>query len=113
MNESNNVLKDEESVSVNNLIDDLAFQGDSIIMKMLVQKESGNLLLFVLDKGQGLIEHAASSDAYVFIIEGKIDFTLFQKLHELKKGDLMNIPAKAAHTLIAKEKTKMLLVILS
>lgn len=113
MNENKNELNYNGKVSVNNLAQGVEYQGDSIIMKMVAQETSGNLLLFIIDKGQGLIEHSASSDAYVYIIEGKIDFTLFQELHELKGGDLMNIPAKAAHTLIAKEKTKMLLVVLS
>ena len=113
MNEKETELNNIEKVFVKNLTQGVEYQGDAIIMKMVAQKTSGNLLLFILDKGQGLIEHSASSDAYVYIIEGKIDFTLLQELHELKGGDLMNIPAKAAHTLIAKEKTKMLLVVLS
>ncbi len=106
-------LETSERISVKNLKEDLKYQIDSTIIKMILKKSNGNIVLFAFDKDQGLIEHAASSDALVFIIEGEIEFTISGEKYLLKEGDTLTLPAKAPHSLFALNQTKMLLVIIS
>ncbi len=102
-----------EKIEIKNFKDDIAYQPDSSIIKMVLKKPNGNIMLFAFDKEQGLIEHSASSDAMVYIIEGEIQFTLAGVEYLLKEGDTLTLPAKIPHSLFAVKQTKMLLVILS
>jgi len=60
-----------------------------------------------------LIEHSASSEALVYIIEGEIEFTIEGESYTLKDGDTLTLPAKIPHSLFALKRTKMLLVIIN
>ncbi len=113
MDENIHQVKVNGNPIVKNLKNDFSFQQDSTIIKMILRKSQGNIVLFAFDKDQGLIEHAASSDALVFIIEGEIEFTISNVKYILKEGDTLTLPAKAPHSLFAIKQTKMLLVIIS
>jgi len=102
-----------EGLEVKNFKNDIDYQPDSTIIKMVSKKPTGNIVLFAFDKDQGLIEHSASSDALVYIIEGEIEFTVAGVNYLLKEGDTLTLPAKIPHSLFAIKRTKMLLVILS
>jgi quercetin dioxygenase-like cupin family protein len=102
-----------ENLPVKNIKEGIEFQSDSTIIKMILKKNNGNIVLFAFDKEQGLIEHAASSDALVFIIEGEIEFTISNGKYLLKEGDTLTLPSKIPHSLFAIKQTKMLLVVIS
>jgi len=96
---------------VKNLLNDYEYQSESITIKTISKNSAGSIVLFILDKEQGLIEHAASSKALAYLLEGEINFTISGQEYKLKKGDILTLPAKVPHSLIASEKAKMLLVI--
>jgi|YelNatPaOPRAMG01_1025707.scaffolds.fasta_scaffold27750_2 quercetin dioxygenase-like cupin family protein len=113
MNDNIQQIETSENILVKNLKDDLKYQPDSTIIKMILNKSNGNIVLFAFDKDQGLIEHAASSDALVYIIEGEIKFIISGEEYNLKEGDTLMLPAKIPHSLFAIKQTKMFLVIIS
>jgi len=113
MNDNTQQIETSENIPVKNLNVDLKYQPDSTIIKMILNKSNGNIVLFAFDKDQGLIEHAASSDALVYVIEGKINFTISGEEYLLKEGDTITLPAKIPHSLFAVEQTKMLLIIIN
>ncbi len=100
-----------DEVQVKNLLNDYEYQPESITIKTISKNSAGSIVLFILDKEQGLIEHAASSKALAFVLEGEINFTISEQEYKLKKGDIITLPAKVPHSLIAIEKAKMLLAI--
>ena len=102
-----------EKIEVKNFINDINYQPDSTIIKMVLKKSNGNVVLFTFDKDQGLIEHSASSEALVYIIEGEIESTIAGENYLLKEGDKLTLPAKIPHSLFALKQTKMLLVIIT
>jgi len=102
-----------EGLEVKNFKNDVDYQSDSTIIKMVSKKPNGNIVLFAFDRDQGLIEHSASSDALVYIIEGEIEFTVAGVSYLLKEGDTLALPAKIPHSLFAIKRTKMFLVIIS
>ncbi|MFA4854164.1 MAG: cupin domain-containing protein [Candidatus Omnitrophota bacterium] len=92
-----------------NMID---YQDGSIVSKELIKKDKGTVTLFAFDKGQGLSEHIAPFDAFVYIIDGKAEITIDGKIHSLAEGETIIMPANKPHSLKAVERFKMLLVMI-
>ena len=95
-----------------NLKNDVAYADGSIVSKILLKKDTGNITLFAFDAGQGLSEHTAPFDAVVHILDGKAEITIGGKSNEVKAGEMLIMPAKVPHALHAPERFKMLLVMI-
>ncbi|HIE05368.1 MAG TPA: cupin domain-containing protein [bacterium (Candidatus Stahlbacteria)] len=96
-------------VSLKNLID---YQEGSIVSRSIIDKKAGTVTLFAFDKGEALSEHTAPFDAMVYIIDGKADVKISNKIHTLKKNDMIIMPANEPHAIKAITKFKMLLVLI-
>lgn len=68
--------------------------------------------MFSFDKEQGLSEHKTPFDAIVLILDGEAEITIGGKLHLLKKGESIIMPANVPHALKAVERFKMLLTMI-
>lgn len=88
------------------------YQKDSIVSRLIIDKESGSITFFAFDEGQMLSEHTAPYDAMVNIIEGEVEITISKKSYYLKKGDLIIMPANKPHAVKAVSKLKILLVMI-
>jgi len=99
----------EEAGNLASLVD---YQDGSVVSKEVIKKEKGTVTLFAFDKGQGLSEHTAPFDAFVYIIDGKTEITIVGKSHSLKAGEVIIMPANKPHSLKAIERFKMLLVMI-
>ena len=75
-------------------------------------KDIGNITLFSFDSGQGLTEHTAPFDAVVYILDGKVEITIGEKIQTVNSGEMLIMPANIPHALHAEEKFKMLLVMI-
>ena len=84
----------------------------SVVSKTLLKKEIGNITLFAFDQGQGLSEHTAPFDAVVQILDGSAEITIGGEPQMVSKGDMLIMPANISHALQAKERFKMLLVMI-
>ncbi len=92
--------------------DSIDYAKDSVVSKIVLKKETGNLTLFAFDKGQGLSEHTAPFDAMVFIVDGEADIIIDGKSNVLKVGETIIMPANISHALKATEQFKMLLTMI-
>ncbi len=99
----------EEARSLISLVD---YQEGSVVSKEVIKKEKGTVTLFAFDKGQGLSEHTAPFDALVYIIDGNAEITIAGKAHYLKAGEAIIMPVNKPHSLKARERFKMLLVMI-
>jgi quercetin dioxygenase-like cupin family protein len=88
------------------------YSAGSVVSKMLIQKEIGNITLFAFDAGQGLSEHTAPFDAVVYILDGKAEISIGGKTSTVNTGEMLIMPANVPHALNAKERFKMLLVMI-
>lgn len=100
-------------IFIKSLKNDYGYEPESILIKTIFREQTGSIALFILDKEQGLIEHAASSDALVYVLEGDIEFTIAKQNYMLKEGEFLKLPAGIPHSLSAIVKAKMLLIIFS
>ncbi len=85
---------------------------DSVVSKIILDKQAGTLTLFAFDAGQKLSEHAAPFDAVIEVIEGHGKVTLGGQPYDLHAGDCIIMPANVPHALDAPEKFKMLLTMI-
>ena len=88
------------------------YASGSVVSKTLLKKEIGNITLFAFDQGQGLSEHTAPFDAVVHILDGKAEITIGGEPQMVSAGDMLIMPANISHALQAKERFKMLLVMI-
>ena len=83
-----------------------------MVSKTLIKKEIGNITLFAFDQGQGLSEHTAPFDAVVHILDGKAEITIGGQPQTVSAGEMLIMPANISHALHAREKFKMVLVMI-
>lgn len=95
-----------------NLVDNIAYADGSVVSKILLKKDIGNITLFSFDKGQGLSEHMAPFDAVVQILDGQAEITIGGEKHQVKAGEMLIMPANVPHALSAVERFKMLLIMI-
>jgi len=88
------------------------YQKEAVVSKTLIDKKIGTITLFAFDEGQGLSEHTAPYDAFVYIFDGEAVITIAGTPHTLKKGGLIIMPANKPHELRAVTKYKMMLVLI-
>jgi quercetin dioxygenase-like cupin family protein len=95
-----------------NLENHIEYAAGSVVSKTLIKKEIGNITLFAFDQGQGLSEHTAPFDAVVHILDGKAEITIGGQPQMVNAGQMLVMPANISHALHAKERFKMLLVMI-
>jgi len=88
------------------------YADDSIVSKTIIDKPVGTITLFAFDKGQKLSEHTAPYDAVVQIIDGSADITIGGKSSTVCAGQIIVMPANIPHAVVAKEKFKMMLIMI-
>lgn len=98
--------------NVLNLAGLLDYQEGAVVSRQILKKDTGNVTLFAFDKGQGLSEHTAPFDALVYILDGEVEITISGKPYHVKAQEMLIMPADKPHALKAKEKFKMLLIMI-
>jgi quercetin dioxygenase-like cupin family protein len=94
------------------LVDLIDYQKDSVVSRMLLNKQSGTVTLFAFDQKQGLSEHTAPFDALVQILDGEAMITISGKSILVKQGEMIIMPASEPHALEAVTKFKMMLTMI-
>lgn len=93
-------------------IDSIAYADGSIVSKILMRNERGNITLFAFDRDEFLSEHTAPFDALVQIIEGTAEVVINGNISILNAGESILMPANIPHAVHAVEKFKMLLTMI-
>jgi quercetin dioxygenase-like cupin family protein len=94
------------------LVDLVSYQNGAVVSREVVNKATGTITAFAFDRGQGLSEHTAPFDAFVYVAEGRAEITIEGTAHLLGQGDMIIMPAHKPHALKAHDRFKMLLVMI-
>jgi len=92
--------------------DSVAYADGSIVSKILLRNEKGNVTLFAFDQGEMLSEHTAPFDAILQVLDGKTEVTIDGNKNILVTGESIIMPANIPHAVVALEKFKMLLIMI-
>ena len=90
----------------------IAYQTGSVVSRTIINRKSGTLTLFAFDEGEGLSEHTSPYDALLHVLDGEAVVTVAGKVNEMKGGDAVVLPAGKTHSVQAKMRFKMLLVMI-
>jgi len=104
-------LKNIEFSKVLDMASLVSYQEGQIVSRTLTQGKNLNMTLFSFDKGEEISSHASKGDAMVYLLDGEAEITIGEELFQVKKGETIVMPAGIPHALLAKEKFKMLLVV--
>lgn len=85
------------------------YQDGSVVSRVVLKREKGNITIFAFDEGQGLSEHTSPFDALVQAIEGEAEITVSGKPIALKAAEVVLLPAEQPHAVKAITRFKMLL----
>lgn len=84
----------------------------SVVSKIIIRNDKGNVTLFAFDKGEFLSEHTAPFDAIVQILDGQGQVVIDGKPFDLNLGESIIMPANIPHSVHATERFKMLLTMI-
>lgn len=87
------------------------YQEGQVVSRTLAQNKHMNMTLFAFDKNEEISSHASSGDAMVYILDGESEVTIGGDLFTVKAGETIVMPANIPHALLAKERFKMLLIV--
>jgi quercetin dioxygenase-like cupin family protein len=88
------------------------YQEGSVVSRQIIKKDIGTVTSFAFDAGEGLSEHTAPFDALVYVYDGEAEVTISGKSHTVGGGELIIMPANEPHSLQAKKRFKMMLVMI-
>jgi len=94
------------------LADLVEYQDGSVVSRIVVKAETGNVTLFAFDEGQDLSEHTVPFDGLVHVLEGEVEIRISGKPFHLRIGDAIVMPAREPHAVRALQRFKMLLTMI-
>ncbi len=94
------------------LMDFVNYQEGSVVSRVVLKREKGNITVFAFDEGQGLSEHTSPFDALVQAIDGEGEITVAAQPTRLRAGEMLLLPANKPHAVKAITRFKMLLTMI-
>ena len=85
---------------------------DSIVSRIVMKNDAGNVTFFAFSAGQELSKHSAPFDALVQVIEGQAQIIIDETEHTVAAGEAILMPADIPHAVRADEDFKMVLTML-
>ncbi len=89
----------------------VAYMPGQVVSKTLEQNDALSLTLFAFDKGEEIGTHSSGGDALVIVLDGEGEVAIDGEKQLLCAGDSIVMPAGFPHSVFAKERFKMLLVV--
>lgn len=85
---------------------------NSVVIKTILKKSTGNISVMSFDSGEGLTEKTNPFDAFVQIIEGQSEIVISGISHSLKTGQSIVIPAHAPNMVKPSGRFKMIVTVI-
>jgi quercetin dioxygenase-like cupin family protein len=94
------------------IVEIIEYVSNSVVMKTIIKKSTGNISVMSFDSGEGLTERSSPFDTYAQIIEGKADIVIDKVSHLLDSGQGIVIPAHSPNYINPNGRFKMILSII-
>jgi quercetin dioxygenase-like cupin family protein len=95
-----------------NLADLVAYQEGAVVSRALVKDRAGTVTVFAFGAGEGLSEHETPYDALLYVLDGRADVVVGGAAHAVAAGGIVRLPANVPHSVQARERFKMLLIMI-
>lgn len=104
-------IKNIEQDKVLSLTNEVEVQKGQVVSKTLAQNGAVSITVFAFSKDEEIGTHDSTGDAMATVLEGVGQFTVGDKVHVVKAGETLIMPAKVPHAVFAVEDFKMLLTV--
>lgn len=101
-----------EMTLVTGLADRVAVQPKSTVSSTVMRAEGARVVLFAFDTGQELTEHTAAVPALLQVLAGRLTVKASGRAVDLTPGDLVHLPTRLPHAVLAHEPTLLQLTLL-
>jgi quercetin dioxygenase-like cupin family protein len=85
---------------------------NSVVIKTILKKSTGNISVMSFDSGEGLTEKTTPFDTFAQIIDGQAEIVIDGKSNVLLTGESIVIPAHAANFVRPNGRFKMILTVI-
>lgn len=90
------------------IVEILEYVPNSILMKTIIKKTTGNITVTAMDEGEELAEKTSPFDTFIQIIDGAAQVEISDKKYKLRLGEGIIIPAHSPHCFNANQQFKMI-----
>lgn len=94
------------------VVEILEYVPNSVVIKTIIKKSTGNISIMSFDSGEGLTEKTTPFDTFAQIIEGKACIVIDKISHLLESGQGIIIPAHSPNFIKPNGRFKMILTII-
>jgi quercetin dioxygenase-like cupin family protein len=110
---STDLLSNELEKAISHIVVEIIeYVPNSVVIKTIIKKSTGNISAMSFDSGEGLTEKISPFDTYAQIIEGKADIVINKVSHVLHTGMGIIIPAHSSNHINPNGRFKMILTII-
>ncbi|HZY35605.1 MAG TPA: cupin domain-containing protein [Mucilaginibacter sp.] len=101
-----------EKSSAHIVVEIIEYVPNSVVIKTIIKKSTGNISIMSFDSGEGLTEKTSPFDTFAQIIEGKAEIVINSISNYLETGMGIIIPAHAPNYIKPNGRFKMILTII-
>lgn len=101
-----------EKALVHIIVEIIEYVPNSVVIKTILKKSTGNISAMSFDSGEGLTEKISPFDTFIQLIEGNAEIVIAGEPNLLKTGDAIVIPAHAPHLIKPNGRFKLISTII-
>jgi quercetin dioxygenase-like cupin family protein len=90
------------------IVEIIEYVPDSVVIKTIIKKSTGNISIASFDSGEKLEERISPFDTFIQILEGKADLVIDGDMILLITGQSIIIPAHSRSSIKANHRFKMI-----
>jgi quercetin dioxygenase-like cupin family protein len=94
------------------IVEIIEYLPNAVVSRTIIKKTTGNVTVMAFALGEELGDKTIPFDSFVQVIDGEADVTIANKLHHIKLGSGIIIPAHALHRFNASKQFKMISTII-
>jgi len=94
------------------IVEIIEYMTNSVVIKTIIRKSTGNISVMSFDSGEGLTEKTSPFDTFVQIIEGKAEIVIDKETNLLESGQGIIIPAHSPNFIKPNGRFKMISTII-
>ena len=94
------------------IVEIIEYMTNSVVIKTIIKKSTGNISVMSFDSGEGLTEKTSPFDTFVQILEGKAEIVIDKQTNLLESGQGIIIPAHSPNFIKPNGRFKMISTII-
>src|SRR6187402_835429 len=94
------------------IVEIIEYMANSVVIKTIIRKSTGNISVMSFDSGEGLTEKTSPFDTFVQILEGKAEIVIDKETNLLESGQGIIIPAHSPNFIKPNGRFKMISTII-